>query len=150
MAQQILEILGMYLLSLWKVYIAYGFFAYEGYNFLVAALVVSSAVLCANLLCYFFYSKIQDRSWFLKFTQSKGYLRTKNFYRKYGFYPSMVLAPTILGIPTITLVSLAMNVSNKKVLSGLIISSLLWGTAIYLSLHYSLGFFDPIVSQMVK
>lgn len=142
MESQVLEILSMFLLSLWKVYIAYGYFALESYNFMVAILVVSTAVVCANLLCKVFYTSIEHASWFIKFKASKGYVRGEKFYNKYGFYPSILLAPTLLGIPTITLVSLAMNVDNKKVVTGLLASNLLWGSIIYLSFHYSLGVFD--------
>jgi hypothetical protein len=142
MEYEILEILGMFLLSLWKVYIAYGYFVFESYNFFVGAIVVSLAVLCANILCYFFYARIQNKNWFLKFSKSRGYLRGQKFYAEYGFYLSTILAPIFLGIPTITLISLAMNVSNRKILAGLILSSLFWGGVIYLSFHYSLGLFN--------
>ncbi|GEM_PF-4408959 len=142
MESQVLELIGMFTLSLWKVYIAYGYFAFESFNFVVAASVVSTAVVCANLICRVFYARIQHTSWFIKFKASKGYVRGEKFYNRYGFYPSILLAPTILGIPTITLVSLAMNVDNKKVVTGLLVSSVLWGAIIYLSFHYSLGLFD--------
>ena len=34
-----LKVFGLFLLSLWKVYIAYGYFAFESYNFIMAAAV---------------------------------------------------------------------------------------------------------------
>lgn len=142
MENQILEVLSMFLLSLWKVYIAYGYFAFESYNFITAVLIISIAVVSANLICKILYNKIQYAPWFIKFKTSKGYLKGEHFYNKYGFYPSMLLAPTLLGIPTITLVSLTMNVNNKKTVIGLLVSNVFWGLIIYLSLHYSLELFS--------
>lgn len=142
MEGQVLELASMFVLSLWKVYIAYGYFAYGSFSFVVASLVVSTAVVFANLLSKEFYIRMQHTRWFVKFKSSKGYVRGEEFYKKYGFYLSMLLAPTLLGIPTISLVSLAMNVDNKRVIAGLLISNILWGGVIYLSFHYSLGLFD--------
>lgn len=142
MENQILEVLSMFSLSLWKVYIAYGYFAFESYNFITAVLIISTAVVSANLICKILYNKIQYAPWFIKFKTSKGYLKGERFYNKYGFYPSILLAPTLLGIPTITLVSLTMNVNNKKTVIGLLVSNVFWGLIIYLSFHYSLELFN--------
>ena len=135
------EIVVMFLLSSWKVYIAYGYFAYESYSFLVASSVVISAVICSNLLCYLFSSQMQNSTWFKKFKISKTYLKGAKFYGKYGFYPSAILAPIILGVPTFCLVSFAFELSNKKVISALILSSLLWGIIINTAFHYSIELF---------
>jgi hypothetical protein len=135
------EIVLMFLLSLWKVFIAYGYLAYESYSFVTANTIVFSAVICSNLLSYWAFSKMQNYAWFEKFKFSKVYLRGAVFYSKYGFYPSALLAPILLGIPTFSLVSFVFSVSNKKVLSALLVSSLLWGAVIYLAFYYSLDWF---------
>ena len=135
------EIVAMFLLSLWKVYIAFGYFAYESYSFVAASTIVLSAVVCSNLLCYSISAKMQNATWFKKFKHSKTYLKGSTFYSKYGFYPSAILAPMILGVPTFCLVSYAFDVSNKKVLSALILSSLIWGLIINIAFHYSIELF---------
>lgn len=131
----------MFLLSLWKIYIAYGYLAYESYSFVTANAIVFSAVICSNLLSYWVFSRMQNATWFEKFKFSKTYLRAAIFYNKYGFYPSALLAPILLGIPTFSLVSFVFNVNNNKVLTALIVSSLLWGTVIFIGLHYSIELF---------
>ena len=135
------ELVLMFLLSLWKVYIAYGYLAYESYSFLVASSIVLSAVVCSNLVSYLVYSQMQNSTWFEKFKYSKTYLKGAIFYSKYGFYPSALLAPVLLGIPTFSLVSFVFNVSNKKVLTALLVSSLLWGGVIYIAFHFSVELF---------
>lgn len=135
------EIVVMFLLSTWKVYIAFGYFAYESYSFLAAGSIVITAVVFSNFLCYLFSSRMQNSVWFKKFKISKTYLKGAKFYSKYGFYPSAILAPIILGVPTFCLVSFAFEVSNKKVISALIVSSLLWGIVINIAFHYSIALF---------
>ena len=133
------EVLVMYLLSLWKIYIAYGYFAFESYSFLISSVIVLSAVISSNLLCYFFYAQLKNSVWYSKFMRSKTYLKGAKVYNKYGFYPSAVLAPVLLGIPTFCLVSFAFGVSNKKVVSALVVSSLLWGAIINITFYYSIA-----------
>jgi hypothetical protein len=115
--------------------------AFESYSFVTANAIVFCAVISSNFLSYWVFSKMQYKIWFEKFKYSKTYLRGAAFYSKYGFYPSALLAPVLLGIPTFSLVSFVFNVNNKKVLSALLVSSLLWGGAISIAFYYSVELF---------
>lgn len=135
------QIFVMFLLSLWKVYIAYGYFAYGSYSFLVATSIIIAAVTLSSMLSYYIYSQLQNSSRFRKFKKSKSYLKGAKFYDKYGFYPTAILAPVLLGIPVFCLVSLAFDVRNIKIVSAVIISSLIWGLVIFIGFHYSIKIF---------
>ncbi len=134
--QSIIEIIGLFLLSLWKIYIGYSYFAFKSYSFIIASTIIISAVISSCMLSLFIFKQMQSKAWFIKFKSSKNYHKGVNFYKKYGFYPSLLLAPVLLGIPIFCLVSYTLRINSKHVLLGLIISSFLWGALIYLSFHF--------------
>lgn len=135
------EVFTMFLFSLWKIYIGYSYFAFNTYSFEFASLIILFSVLCSYFITFYVFKKTKEKSWFIKFTLSKNYLKGAHFYKKYGFYPSILLAPVLLGIPTIALVSLTLKQNQKTTILGLMASSLLWGGIIYVSFYYSFKVF---------
>lgn len=138
--EYIIEIISMFFLSLWKVYIGYSYFAIKSYSFLTASTIIISAVFVSISLSLLVYKQMKDRKWFIKFRLSKNYNKGMVFYNKYGFYTSLLLSPVLLGIPVFCLLSFALNIDKIKVISGVFVSTLIWGAIIYISIHYSISF----------
>ena len=128
------EIITMFILSLWKVYLGYSYFAYHSYSFIEASLVILSATLTSYTLSIFAMKYIDHISFVKKFRESKTYSKGTKIYSKYGFITLGILAPIIVGIPTFVILSREFQKSNRSILSLLIASVLFYGILIYYGL----------------
>ena len=128
------EIITMFILSLWKVYIGYSYFAYLSYSFMQASLIILGATLTSYALSMFSIKYIDRVSFVKKFRKSKTYSKATKIYSKYGFITLGVLAPIIVGIPTFVILSREFKKSQRSILSLLIPSVIFYGGLIYYGL----------------
>ncbi|MGB0838158.1 MAG: hypothetical protein ACPGRE_08660 [Flavobacteriaceae bacterium] len=128
------EIISMFLLSLWKVYIGYSYFAYHSYSFAQATLIILGATLTSYSLSILSMNYIDRLSFVKKFRESKTYSKARNIYSKYGFIALGILAPLIVGIPTFVILSREFQKSKLSILGLLIPSVLFYGVLIYYGL----------------
>ena len=123
--------LSMYLLSLWKVYIAYSYYALNEISFLQANTVILLATATSYIACLVVFPFTNRIKFLIRFRLSKNYKKASRLYDKYGFYVLSLLAPVLVGIPVFVLISKEFEQSNIKIALFLFLSVLLYGLVIY-------------------
>ena len=121
----------MYLLSLWKVYIAYSYYAFNEISFLYANTVILLATATSYLVSLILYPFMNRLKFLIRFRKSKNYKKASGLYNKYGFYILSLLAPIIVGIPVFVIISKEFEQSNIKIALALLLSVFLYGLIIY-------------------
>ena len=121
----------MYLFSLWKVYIAYSYFAFSEFSFLYANTVILLATATSYFVSLILYPFINKIKFLIRFRKSKNYKKANSLYNKYGFYILSLLAPVLVGTPVFVLISKEFKQSNVKIALALFLSVLFYGVVIY-------------------
>ena len=121
----------MYLLSLWKVYLAYSYYAYNEISFLFANTVILLATASSYFVSLIIFPFMNRLKFLIRFRKSKNYKKASRLYDKYGFYVLALLAPVLVGIPVFVLISKEFEQANVKIALALLLSVLFYGLLIY-------------------